>query len=274
MFVNDIFEAKDRGTAVMSYGRINPPTIGHAALYQKMQDIANQHNTKPLLFLSNTQDAKKNPLQFGSKVYYVKHLLGANVGNENKPKIRTVVDALNWLSSLNFNKVILVVGQDRIDGFKQITAYNGKKTKEGIVPFYFRNGIDIVSSGDRDPDGDGVQGASASKARELARAGFFDAFIDVLPGRNTTLKKKLFNELRKEMKVTEMMEDDDRIIPPGGIGSWTYDALVKNLVKEMMILTEQVPHDARNVYRHLTKGSIVNKLEALAKAQDQRSKKR
>jgi len=274
MFVNDIFEAKDRGTAVMTYGRINPPTIGHEALYQKMQEVASQHNATPMIFLSHTQDSKRNPLKFGSKAYYVQHLLNANIANKNKPAIRTPVDALNWLSSMNFNKVIFIVGQDRIESFKQVTAYNGKKTKEGIVPFHFKNGIDIVSSGARDPDGEGVEGMSASKVRELARTGNFNVFSSGIPGNDVQLKKKLFDELRKEMKVTEMMENDNRIIPDGGIGSWTYDALVKNLEKELTILTTQIPHDARNVYYHLTKGSIVKKLEALAKAQDQRSKKR
>ena len=48
-----------------------------------------------------------------------------------------------------YNKVILVVGSDRIKDFDTLlNKYNGKD-------FTFDN-IDVVSAGDRDPDAEGV----------------------------------------------------------------------------------------------------------------------
>lgn len=268
-------------SAVITYGRMNPPTKGHRALYDKMLELASSTGSDVYLFLSHTQDNKKNPLGSKTKKFFVEKLLDAQNVIAN-PKIRTLIDALNWLTyNKKYSKVYFVVGADRVASIKQVVdRYNGHKTKEGIVPFHFPEGVDVVSAGERDPDADDVSGVSASKARALAAQGQFDAFIDIIPGTNTTLKKKLYNELRRKLPVAEgyteiqkaIMEgghsmDDDRIIPQGGIGSWKRDALTKNLQKELAELARMVEHDASGVYYHLTKGSIVNKVKALADVQ-------
>lgn len=262
-----IVEARAK-SAVLTFGRMNPPTKGHRALYDKMLDIASSTGSDVFVFLSHTQDNKKNPLGSKTKKFFVEKLLDAKNVVAN-PKIRTLIDALNWLTyNKKYSKIYFVVGADRVAPIRDIIEkYNGHKTKEGIVPFHFPEGAEVVSAGERDPDADDISGVSASKARALAAQGQFDAFIDIIPGTNTTLKKKLYNELRRKLGVKEMAENDNRIIPQGGIGSWKQDALTKNLQKELAELARMVQHDASGVYFHLTKGSIVNKVKALADAQ-------
>lgn len=45
---------------VLSFGRMNPPTIGHQKLMRKIVEVAKRNNAIPMLFLSHTQDRKKN----------------------------------------------------------------------------------------------------------------------------------------------------------------------------------------------------------------------
>ena len=48
MFLRELFEAPK--TAVFAFGRMNPPTIGHA----KLVDVVKSQDGKPFLFLTHT----------------------------------------------------------------------------------------------------------------------------------------------------------------------------------------------------------------------------
>ena len=49
-------------TAVVSWGRMNPPTVGHEKLANKVSTTAKANSAVPIIYLSHSQDAKKNPL--------------------------------------------------------------------------------------------------------------------------------------------------------------------------------------------------------------------
>ena len=53
-----------RATAVFAFGRFNPPTVGHQKLIQLVQATAKKVNGKGFIFLSHSQNAKKDPLSF------------------------------------------------------------------------------------------------------------------------------------------------------------------------------------------------------------------
>ena len=60
--------------------------------------------------------------------------------------------------------------------------------------------FDVVSAGQRDPDAEGVEGMSASKARQLAAENNFDLFAQALPNSiNKSTKRAVFNRIRKNM---------------------------------------------------------------------------
>ena len=59
-------------TAVFAYGRLNPPTTGHQKLVDKIKNTATQIGGEPMLFLSHSQDANKNPLDLATKIYFAK----------------------------------------------------------------------------------------------------------------------------------------------------------------------------------------------------------
>jgi hypothetical protein len=92
----------------------------------------------------------------------------------------------------DYDKVIMIVGSDRVERFQNDMQ---KYLKDwGIKEFQ------VVSAGERDPDADGAEGMSASKARQLAADGNFDLFSKALPNTiNNATKKVVYNEIRKNM---------------------------------------------------------------------------
>ena len=198
-----ISEAKNENkTAVFTYGRMNPPTIGHLKLVKKMIGEARRHKADPWIFLSPTQNAKKDPLSPNRKIYYAEKSFGPNVNIDIQANIFTV---LVELYNKGYKKLVMIVGSDRIPEFsKTIPKYNGVEGKPH--GFYNFESIDFQSAGERDPDAEGVAGMSASKLRGFAVAGDYDNFKK---GNNLNDRdsKSLYNEIRKALKVETMREE-------------------------------------------------------------------
>jgi hypothetical protein len=194
MFLRELFEAAGK-TAVIAFGRLNPPTIGHA----KLVDAIKSHDGDHYLFLSQTQKPKTDPLDFATKMKFAKQFFpDVNVGHQG---VRTPVQALEKMQSLGYTDIIFVAGSDRVDGFQKLfDTYNGQPDKSGNVPFKF-NSIKVVSAGERDPDADGAEGMSASKMRAAAAAGDLEAFAQGVPDKK--LAQTMYDAVRKGMGVKD-----------------------------------------------------------------------
>ena len=96
----------------------------------------------------------------------------------------------------------MVVGSDRVNEFDiLLNKYNGTKSRHG---FYNFKKITVVSAGERDPDADGAEGASASKQRASAKANDFTTFSQGLPkSLSNSDAKKLFSDIRNAMGIRE-----------------------------------------------------------------------
>ena len=162
MLLRQLFEQTGK-TAVVAFGRMNPPTIGHLKLIEKMKSIPGDH----LLFLSHSQDPKQNPLPFHQKQAFAsKFFPGVTVGNDS---VKTPMHMMTFLEQQGYTDVIYVAGSDRVPEFdKLLNTYNGK--------LYNFNSINIVNAGERDPDADGAEGMSASKMRAAVAADDFESF--------------------------------------------------------------------------------------------------
>ena len=66
-----VAEAKAKH-AVLTFGRFQPPTIGHEKLVGVLADTAKRKGGTPFLFPSRTNDKKKNPLTPKAKVKFLK----------------------------------------------------------------------------------------------------------------------------------------------------------------------------------------------------------
>ena len=186
-----------------TFGRFNPPTIGHEKLIDATQSAAGKDYR---VYASHSQDAKKNPLSYDKKVKWMK-----KVFPKHKSKIisggnyKTALDVAVKLYDEGFLNLTMVVGSDRVKEFKNLLdRYNGVKSRHGLYDF---KTINVKSAGERDPDAEGVAGMSASKMRAAAMNNDYNAFAQGLPPKFKE-GEKLFSDVKKEMPIKEFMEWD------------------------------------------------------------------
>jgi nicotinic acid mononucleotide adenylyltransferase len=198
--VNPKLEEAPNKTVVLGWGRMNPITVGHEKLVNKIKSVARSEAATPLIYVSHSQDAKKNPLEYDDKIMLAKKAFGNIIVKSNA---RTIIQIMQELQK-KFSKVILVVGQDRIKQFDELlNKYNGKD--------YNFDNISIVSAGARDPDSEGVEGMSASKMRAAASQGDFKKFKTGLPRRLQSDAQDVYDMVRGGMKIAEMLELDEAL---------------------------------------------------------------
>lgn len=196
-FKQYVTEAKNDIT--FTFGRFNPPTIGHEKLLEAVAKAAS--GSKYYVFASQSQDAKKNPLDYETKVKFMRKMFPRHARNILLDKnARNVFDILVRLHNEGFNTVNMVVGSDRVKQFEKLTKqYNGVKARHG---FYDFEEINIISAGERDPDAEGVTGMSASKMRSAAQDNNLELFMKGLPS-GFKNGKEVFNAVRKGMGLEE-----------------------------------------------------------------------
>jgi nicotinic acid mononucleotide adenylyltransferase len=199
--INPKLEEAPNKAVVLGWGRMNPITVGHEKLVNKIKSVARQESATPLIYISHSQDAKKNPLDYDDKIMLAKKAFGNKL--IVKSNARTIIQIMQELQK-KFSRVILVVGQDRIKQFDDLlNKYNGKD--------YTFDNISIVSAGDRDPDSEGVDGMSASKMRVAASQGDFKKFKTGLPRRLQSDAQDVYDMVRGGMKIAEMLELDEAL---------------------------------------------------------------
>ena len=166
------------GTVSFTFGRFNPPTTGHEKLCDAVKK-ANPSDYK--IFASQSQNPKKDPLQYAKKIAYMKKSFPKHKRNIIVSKSRNIFEILVELNS--YENLIMVVGSDRVAEFKRIiNEYNGVKARHG---FYEYKTVKVLSAGERDPDAEGVAGMSASKMRAAAVDSDFDSFKQGTPLNDT-----------------------------------------------------------------------------------------
>ena len=205
MLLKELFlKEDDRSTAVFAFGRFNPPTIGHEKLIETVLATAKTANAKPYLFLSHKQNNKTDPLSFNEKQEYIQALYpNLTVGDAGA---NTIVKVLQKIQSEGRTKIIMVAGSDRVAEFsKLLNQYNGKPDKQGNDLYKF-DSISVANAGQRDPDAEGVSGASASKARELANNGQEQEFMQIVMGGKSG--KKLYNLIQD--RLGEQIDENNK----------------------------------------------------------------
>ena len=194
--INPSLEEAVSPTAVFSFGRMNPPTIGHEKLVAKINAVAKQNNAMPHLYLSQSYDSKKNPLPYATKIALAKKAFGSMVV---KSRSKTLMQVAKELEDMGHTKLIMVAGSDRVAEFEELlNKYNGKD--------YTFDSIEVVSAGERDPDAEGAAGMSASKMRAAAAAGDEKAFKSGLPKKLQSSASKVYQAVRDGMQIAEEME--------------------------------------------------------------------
>ena len=195
---------EENSVAYFTFGRMNPPTVGHEKLLNSLSIKSGKNDY--FVYLSQTNDPKKNPLGYNAKVKHVRKMFPKHARRVMiDRKVKTAFDAASQIYAKGYQNLVMVVGDDRVREFRALLdKYNGVKGKHG---FYNFKSIDVVSAGARDPDSDGVEGMSASKMRQFAADNDFTSFAQGLAkSMNTKDSKKLFNDVRTGMGLKEETE--------------------------------------------------------------------
>lgn len=200
-------EVVKKKTAVFAFGRMNPPTIGHEKLIDKVIAIARKENAEPFIFVSHTQDAKKNPLTSTQKAKYLR--LGVPKAEKYikaNASIKTPFDAVRHLIDLGYTDVLMIAGDDRVPDFKKsIGSYVNHPDPAKSLNL---NSFKVVSAGARDPDAEGAEGMSATKMRQAAVSNNFAAFKKGVPSNlSDKYAREMFDAIRKAVHIVEMVEE-------------------------------------------------------------------
>ena len=192
---------KTKGTLTLAFGRFNPPHAGHLQLMDIAAQSAEAEGSDYIIVPSRTQDKKKNPLDADTKISMMRSMFPQHSERiMNDPGNRSIFDVLKRAHNDGYANVRIVAGQDRVKEFDKLSqSYNGA--------LYQFDGLEVISSGDRDPDSDGVEGLSSSRMRLAAMEGDFKTFRSGLP---EDIPRKqamaLFDTVRQGMGVDQVDE--------------------------------------------------------------------
>ena len=194
-------EAVGEKSIAITFGRFNPPTIGHEKLINKV--VRADRNYK--IYISRSEDSKKNPLSPREKLSWMKKIFPQYARNIEINTTNMILDIATMLYNKGHNVLKFVVGSDRVREFETILKkYNNEKNRHG---FYNFKTIDVISAGERDPDAEGASGMSASKMRDAAQKGDVASFKRGLPSHFRDVDG-LFKAVRKGMGIREDYKPD------------------------------------------------------------------
>ena len=185
--------SKTGETITLVFGRFNPPTIGHQKLLDSAKSIADGDLK---IYPSRSFDPKKNPLDPNQKASLMKKMFPDHAENIiNDEGVKSIFDALKLANDEGYSNVQIVVGSDRVSEFDSLAQkYNGE--------LYEFDSIETVSAGERDAEGEGVEGMSASKMRKAASENDFETFRSGIPDTvDDKTAKSIMNTVRKGMQV-------------------------------------------------------------------------
>ena len=185
----------DKSIAI-TFGRFNPPTIGHEKLINKV--VRADRNYK--IYISRSEDSKKNPLSPRDKLSWMKKIFPQYARNIEINTTNMILDIATMLYNKGHTILKFIVGSDRVREFETILKkYNDQKNRHGYYNF---KTIDVISAGERDPDAEGASGMSASKMRDAASKGDVASFKRGLPSHFRDVDG-LFKAVRKGMGIRE-----------------------------------------------------------------------
>jgi len=231
-----------RKTIAFTFGRFNPPTSGHEKLIKK---VASVRADTFKIFLSRSNDPRKNPLSPRTKLAHMKFMFPKYSRNIEINSTNMVLDIASKLYRQGYTEIFMVVGSDRVREFETIlNKYNDVKSRHGHYNF---DNINVLSAGERDPDAEGVSGMSASKMRDAASKDDYDTFKKGVPTgyRNAD---DLFKDVRKGMRLVASMEYDTNYKSIKSLQEFEQNQIRDLYIREMIFnIGDKVNHIKENI---------------------------
>lgn len=192
-------QLKTEDTVTFTFGRFNPPTLGHKRLLDVVSETAGDGEYR--IYPSRSNDFKKNPLDVDTKIAVMQKMYPEHSEYiVNNPETKTIIDVLVSLSEEGYKKINIVVGSDRLSEFEKLAnQYNGT--------LYNFEELNLISAGDRDSQSSGIDGISSSKVRKAVAEKDYKTYRNCIPNTlNESDAKTIYNVLRKSMNLEEDWE--------------------------------------------------------------------
>ena len=174
-------------TAIITFGRMNPITVGHEKLVKKVKRLSKLLNATPMVYLSHSKDKLKNPIPYDLKFSLARTAFGSVVKRSNA---KNVFDVLRELDG-QYDNIIFVGDKARSDELlPTMNKYNG-------IEYNF-NSIKTISAGDRTGK-KLVDAISATKMRKYAADKDYNNFMDGLATNLKPYAHLVLNYVRKGM---------------------------------------------------------------------------
>jgi hypothetical protein len=202
---------------VTTFGRHNPPHIGHKLVLDQAHDVAENEGADQKFYTSHSQDRKKNPLPRDLKIKYLKKMFPDHANKwDADDNVRTVLGAAEKAHKQGYRNFHFMGGGDRKQGMEDLLRkYNGD--------LYDFSNTYAHSAGDRDELGlsdDPIAKQSASKQRRAAQNDDFDGFMEgILTHKGFTEKdaRELFDAVQTfGMKNEEYSQEELRMLYADG----------------------------------------------------------
>jgi len=196
--------------AIFTFGRFQPPTIGHAVLINGLEQLGIEKDADVYVFISSSCNdllkytsgrkfkeiirtdtfescaANENPLTVEQKIKWL-HIMypetNINFINTTETDTRTPFKAADYLKNAGYTSVNMRVGSDRVNNFKRL----------------FQDDIIVEAIGNvRNATSSNIKGVSGTKMRKAAVAGDKNTFrAGVMIGKMTdALADELMGEIR------------------------------------------------------------------------------
>jgi hypothetical protein len=204
MKIRELFEADTDKHVTFCFGRFNPPTLGHKEVFKKMK--AQGGDMK--IFTTMSQDAKKNPLDYATKVDFIRKIHSEYASDViEDTSLNTITKVAEYLNEQGYTHATFVGGDDRKDLYSQLVAYNGKEEgKKGPLENKYKfETLEFVSAGAREDGSEGVEGISGTKAREDAANNDIKKFTQHTGAGEHA--EELFAAVRKGMGLSDNTEN-------------------------------------------------------------------
>ena len=225
--IENMPEAVATREIAFTFGRFNPPTVGHEKLIKKVAAASSVFK----IFLSRSEDRKKNPLSPRTKLTHMKFMFPKYSRNIEISNTNMILDIASKLHKQGYTAIKMVVGSDRVREFETILKkYNGERNRHG---FYDFETIKVISAGERDPDAEGVSGMSASKMRDAAEKDDYNTFKKGVPTgyRNAD---DLFKDVRKGMRLADNYSYETNFRPIKSLQEFEQNQIRDLYIREMI----------------------------------------
>lgn len=148
---------------IFAFGRFNPPTIAHYNMVKTIADIAAAEQRDAYVFVSNTVDSNKNPLNPGEKIELISRSFPRVIFSK---QAKNPFDALELLSK-EYNDITVVCGADRLSSYSTMHKYKDDLNLQHLQ---------ILEYGSRNQQGD-LSEVSASLLRKYAVENDLESYL-------------------------------------------------------------------------------------------------